>query len=124
MAGDDDKAFDVTITDNDNNINKILNHIDLNHVNNVKKSSGKDLDMDLETSDEVVRILRKQLGCLETVHDYYGERLKLEYVMEDWKKMAQVVDRIFMVLFFIFQLSTTLAILIRISTASPDIHYE
>ena len=125
VHAEDGKEFD-TVTDNDNNLHKLPNHLDLNYINHVNEN-GKtitDLQFDVNTTSEVVRLLKKQLGCLQTVHDYYGDKLKLEYIMEDWKKLAQVVDRIFMVLFFIFQSSTTLAILVRISTASPDLEYD
>lgn len=119
MTNEEGADFD-TITDNENNIHNMMNHLDVNHVS---KTEFKDLKLDTETN-EVLNLLTKQLDCLEMLHGYFGDKLRLEYTMEDWKKLAQVVDRIFMVLFFIFQFSTTLAILVRISTANPDIEYE
>lgn len=119
MTNEEGAEFD-TITDNENNIHSMMNHVDVNHVN---KTDFKDLKLDTETN-EVLNLLTKQLNCLEMLHSYFGDKLRLEYTMEDWKKLAQVVDRIFMVLFFIFQFSTTIAILVRISTANPEIEYE
>ena len=110
--------FRSDISNHDNNINKILN--DLND------STGKQVNLppefDYDTSNDMVRILKQQLDCLNNIKDHIEDKRELEDTMEDWKKLAQVVDRIFMVLFFMFQIITSLFILLKISTT--DISLE
>ncbi|XP_053405060.1 neuronal acetylcholine receptor subunit alpha-9-like [Mercenaria mercenaria] len=114
------EEFRTDLSNHENNINKILN--DLNETNGKQVNLPPEFDYD--TSNELVRILKQQLDCLNSIKAHIDEKRELEDTMEDWKKLAQVVDRIFMVLFFAFQCITTLFILLRISTTDIPMEIE
>jgi DNA repair exonuclease SbcCD ATPase subunit len=108
------------MSNHENNINKILN--DLNDTTG--KSVNLPPEFDYDTSNDMVRILKQQLDCLHSIKEHIDEKRELEDTMEDWKKLAQVVDRIFMVLFFMFQIITSLFILLKISTTNIPLEAE
>lgn len=123
----DNEAFNVhtgeyqtDISNHENNINNMLN--DLNDAN--AKPVIMRAEFEYNPSNEMVTILKQQLECLDGIKSFVDEKKELENNTEDWKKLAQVVDRIFMVLFFCFQCSTSLFILLKISTTDMPLHIE
>ncbi|WAR00750.1 ACHA7-like protein [Mya arenaria] len=86
-----------------------------------KMADLKDVKLDFDTSTEVISLLKKQLDCLDKIQDHMEERRRESLGMDEWRKLAQVLDRIFMVLFFLFQFGTSALILVRITSADPDV---
>ncbi|KAL4227651.1 Neuronal acetylcholine receptor subunit alpha-7-like [Mactra antiquata] len=99
------------IPNNENNINKIINDI-----NDELPKTLNIPDIDNNSSHELIRLLKQQAETLDNIRDCINEKAELEDIMEEWKVLAQVMDRIFMILFFLFQVVTSLVILLRIST--------
>ncbi|XP_052792178.1 neuronal acetylcholine receptor subunit alpha-10-like [Mya arenaria] len=84
-------------------------------------SDHSDVKFDFDTSSEVMSLLKKQLDYLDKIHNHMEEKQRESLGMEEWRKLAKVVDRIFMILFFLFQFGTSALILIRITYADPDV---
>ncbi|XP_052792180.1 neuronal acetylcholine receptor subunit alpha-7-like [Mya arenaria] len=87
----------------------------------VKMADLKGVKFDYNTSTEVVSLLKKQLDCIDKIQDHMEEKRRESLGMDEWRKLAQVVDRIFMVFFFLFQFGISSLILIRIISADPDV---
>ncbi|WAR00523.1 ACHA7-like protein [Mya arenaria] len=81
----------------------------------------KKVKFDYDTSAEVVSLLKKQLDCLDKIQDHMEENRRESLGMDEWRKLAQVVDRLFLVLFFLIQFGTSALILFRITSADPDV---
>lgn len=63
--------------------------------------------------DEEIRILKQQLECIESIQCYIEMQKQCADITEEWQMLAQVLDRAFMILFFIFQFLATLIILVK-----------
>ena len=64
---------------------------------------------------EEMRMMKLQLECIESIHDYFNRQTQIDDVAEEWQNLAKVLDRVFMILFFIFQFSTTVFIMVKVS---------
>lgn len=64
---------------------------------------------------EEMRVMKLQLECIESIHDYFNRQKQIDEVAEEWQILAKVLDRVFMILFFIFQFSVTVFIMVKVS---------
>lgn len=63
--------------------------------------------------DEEIKIMKQQLDCIENIQCYIEMQKQCGDIAEEWQMLAQVLDRAFMILFFIFQFLATLIILVK-----------
>ena len=86
-------------------------------MNELKELNSNYLTGTGTPTNELIAILRKQLEGVTEIKEYLNKKIEVEGTVEEWQKLAQVIDRLFMVVFFIIQLTTTVGILVTISTA-------
>ncbi|XP_053406310.1 CHRNA7-FAM7A fusion protein-like [Mercenaria mercenaria] len=66
-----------------------------------------------ERSEEI-RLMKLQLECIESIHDYLNSQKQCDEVAEEWQQLARVIDRVVMILFFTFQLIATVIMMVKI----------
>jgi hypothetical protein len=68
-----------------------------------------------DSRSEEMRVVKLQLQCIESIHNYFNRQKQFDEVAEEWQNLAKVLDRVFMILFFVFQLSTTVFMMVKVS---------
>ena len=67
------------------------------------------------TNSEEVLLLREHLTCLTNIKNYVDGRTESSSMGEEWKTLARILDRFFIVAFLIAQIISTIIIMLRIS---------
>ncbi|XP_067665509.1 neuronal acetylcholine receptor subunit alpha-10-like [Haliotis asinina] len=67
----------------------------------------------LNYESELTQVMKEQLIVLKEINSRYAQKDESEAVEEEWKKVAVVMDRLCLVVFFIFSVVCTLGILLQ-----------
>ncbi|XP_046583765.1 neuronal acetylcholine receptor subunit alpha-10-like isoform X2 [Haliotis rubra] len=87
-----------------------LNKTNQNGVKHID-SRGTEVQ-DLQQSSPLKKVMKEQLAVLKKINSRYAEKHKIETIGEEWKKVAIVMDRLFLVIFFLLSIICTLGILL------------
>ncbi|XP_046373235.2 neuronal acetylcholine receptor subunit alpha-10-like isoform X2 [Haliotis rufescens] len=89
---------------------------DLNKTNQngVNRFDSRETEVhDLRQSSPLQKVMKEQLAVLKKINTRYAEKHKFEAIGEEWKKVAIVMDRLFLVVFFLLSVIVTLGILLQ-----------
>ncbi|XP_067665507.1 neuronal acetylcholine receptor subunit alpha-10-like [Haliotis asinina] len=89
---------------------------DLNKTNQngVKQFDSRDSEVhDLRELSPLKKVMKEQLAVLKKINSRYAEKHKIETIGEEWKKVAIVMDRLFLVIFFLLSVVCTLGVLLQ-----------
>ncbi|XP_041365970.1 neuronal acetylcholine receptor subunit alpha-10-like [Gigantopelta aegis] len=88
----------------------------LAHPNLEDKLQDLDLSPTLTEFSPVAGVLRKQLHELQKINEFNDSKERQGNVESDWMKVARVLDRLFLAMFLVLQLSITLGVLLKVAT--------
>lgn len=66
-------------------------------------------------SSELMQTLKKTLDSVRAVEKYINDRKRLEETVEEWQLVAQVLDRVFLIMFILISVISTMSILLKSS---------
>ncbi|XP_050401517.1 neuronal acetylcholine receptor subunit alpha-10 [Patella vulgata] len=85
------------------------------HVNNHNGTNGihRNQDSEVRQMDPILGVMTEQLNILKKVQNEFADQEKKERLNSEWQRVAMVMDRLFLLLFFLFTVICTLAILLQ-----------
>ncbi|XP_046373184.2 neuronal acetylcholine receptor subunit alpha-10-like [Haliotis rufescens] len=89
-------------------------------VSSKKNQNGSELNDSLKSeehdcmrSSPLNKVMEEQLAVLKQINNRYVEKEDAEYIEDEWKKVAVVMDRLFLLMFFILTVVSTLGALMQ-----------
>lgn len=64
-------------------------------------------------SSDIIITLQKQLQIIKNIEKNLQEKKKIDSIIEEWQLLAIVLDRVFLLFFFLFMTVSTLGIILR-----------
>lgn len=86
--------------------------VTVEHTDKVESKPDVMFDSVLETSD-FMKVLRSQLECLKVMKEHVIDVKHKENKSEEWQLLAQVLDRLFLVLYLVILTFASLGIILR-----------
>lgn len=96
----------------DTNLNIFQNSKDIKTYDNNLRRHSENVGLQ---DKEGTHILQQQLDCMSQLQQYLEKKISAENIVEDWQTLAKVLDRLFLILFVLFQVISTLVIMGKIS---------
>lgn len=98
-----------------NNNNEKNNSNRKHNEENTQKLELQDLDK-IKATTMQERLLRDNLKCLTEIKAVLDEKNESESIADEWKTLARILDRLFIVIFIFAQAVGTVAVFVRIAT--------
>ncbi|KAJ8304827.1 hypothetical protein KUTeg_018410 [Tegillarca granosa] len=72
-------------------------------------------DETILNSSELMQTLKRTLESVKAVEKYINDRKRHEETVEEWQLLAQVLDRVFLLMFILISVISTMSILLKSS---------